>query len=203
MADLITFLDNNRKLAVYTRVNIHGIYCYIEIIGSQTTFTTSCQRYHHFGPSSSTKNYTSTLQPVIVDLRIRQKNVFKCCGIIIHKSDTCIIHGPIFLPPSLRIKMNQFNTRNVYETTDPPRYWNSQPKASHFKYRTFPPKTSPVVPDIMGWFNHHTIDNDDFEVHPSEFPIEYNSEYVPDPDTTPIKTIYGDEMDHLLVFFHS
>ena len=51
--------------------------------------------------------------------------------------------------------------------------------------------------------NHRDIDNGDFYVHPSEFPFESNSEYVPDPDNTPIKSIDDDEMDHLLEFFHS
>ena len=32
MTYLITFLDNNRKYAVYTGGNIHGIYLYLEII---------------------------------------------------------------------------------------------------------------------------------------------------------------------------
>ena len=33
MTYLITFLDNNRKYAVYTGVNIHELYRYLEIIG--------------------------------------------------------------------------------------------------------------------------------------------------------------------------
>ena len=40
MADLITFLDNNGKYAVYTGGNTNGIYCYLEIIGAPTTLTT-------------------------------------------------------------------------------------------------------------------------------------------------------------------
>ena len=55
----------------------------------------------------------------------------------------------------------------------------------------------------MGRLNHHAIDNVNFEVPPSYFPFESNSESVPDPDTTPIKSIYDDEMDHLLGLFHS
>ena len=39
----------------------------------------------------------------------------------------------------------------------------------------------------MGILNHHTIDNGDVQVHRSEFPVEFNSEYVPYPYTTPIK----------------
>ena len=61
MIDLITFLDNNGKLAIYTGVNIHRIYCYLEIIVSQTTLTTSGQKSHHFGNSYSTNNDTETL----------------------------------------------------------------------------------------------------------------------------------------------
>ena len=51
--------------------------------------------------------------------------------------------------------------------------------------------------------NHYDIDNGDVEVNPSEFPIEFNYEYVPDPDTTTIKLIDDDETDHLLELFHS
>ena len=40
MADLITFLDNNVKYAVYIGGNTNGIYCYLEIIGAPTTLTT-------------------------------------------------------------------------------------------------------------------------------------------------------------------
>ena len=31
MTDLIKFLDNNRKLAVYKGLNIHGLYCYTQL----------------------------------------------------------------------------------------------------------------------------------------------------------------------------
>ena len=55
MTYLITFLDNNEKYAVYTGGNIHGLYHYLEMIGSQTTFTTSSQRSYHFGPPYFTK----------------------------------------------------------------------------------------------------------------------------------------------------
>ena len=51
MTDIITFLDNNVKSAVYTGGYIRGIYRYLEMIGAPTTLTTSGHRYHHFGPS--------------------------------------------------------------------------------------------------------------------------------------------------------
>ena len=63
--DLITLLDNNRTLALYTVLNIHGINHYIEIIGSPTTLTTLGHHYHNFGPSSSTNIDTSNFQPVM------------------------------------------------------------------------------------------------------------------------------------------
>ena len=34
MTDLITFLDNNGKSTVYTGGDIHGIYSYLDMIGS-------------------------------------------------------------------------------------------------------------------------------------------------------------------------
>ena len=56
---------------------------------------------------------------------------------------------------------------------------------------------------MMGRLNHHDIDNGDFEFHPSEFPVESNSESVKDPDTTTMKSIDDYEMEHLFGFFHS
>ena len=47
----------------------------------------------------------------------------------------------------------------------------------------------------MGKLNHHAIDNGDIN---SDVPFESNYESVPDPDTTPIKSIDYDERDHLL-----
>ena len=67
--------------------------------------------------------------------------------------------------------MNQFNALCVDETTDPPREWNSQPPEVRLKSSISPPKTSPVVSDIMGKLNHHAIDYDDVEVHPSYYPL--------------------------------
>ena len=55
----------------------------------------------------------------------------------------------------------------------------------------------------MGKLNHHAIDNGDVKIPTSYVPVEYNYDSVPDPDTTPIKSIDDDEMDNLLEFFHS
>ena len=184
MTYLVTFLDNNRKLAVYKGRNIHGLYSYIEMIGFPTTLTTSGWRYHPFGTSCSINNDTETLHPVISDLCTRKKIICECCGRIWHKDDVCIIHEPKFFPQSLRRNRNKFNALHGEEPTDTPREQNSQPTVDHFKSRNSPPKTSPVVSYMMGRLNHHDIDNGDFEFHPSEFPVESNSESVKDPDTT-------------------
>ena len=50
----------------------------------------------------------------------------------------------------------------------------------------------------MGRLNNNDIDNGDVEVQPSEFLGESIYEYVLDQDTTLIKPIDDDEMDHLL-----
>ena len=55
----------------------------------------------------------------------------------------------------------------------------------------------------MGKLNHHAIDIGYVKIPTSDFPVESNYESVPDPDTTPIKSIDDDEMDYLLEFFHS
>ena len=57
----------------------------------------------------------------------------------------------------------------------------------NIKSRTSPTKTSTMFSAITGILNNHTIDNDDVEVHYSEFPVESNSESVPYPGTTTIK----------------
>ena len=53
----------------------------------------------------------------------------------------------------------------------------------------------PVVSDIMGRLNHHAINNDDIN---SDVPVDSNYNSIPDPDTTPIKSIDDDEMYHIL-----
>ena len=107
---------------------------------------------------------------------MRQKRIFEFCGKIGHKADTFIIRGPKFLPPSLRRKMNNFNALHGDEPKEPPREWNSQPPETHFKSRTPPSKTNPVISVIMGRLNHHAIDNGDVKIHTSEFPADSNSE---------------------------
>ena len=99
--------------------------------------------------------------------------------------------------------MNKFNALHDDEPKDPPRKWNIQPPEAHLKSRTYPSKTNPLISEIMERLNHHAIDNGDVEVHPSEFPVDYHSESVPEPDTTLIKSIDDDEMDHLLELFYS
>ena len=91
--------------------------------------------------------------------------------------------------------MNQFNELHSNEPKEPPREWNSQPTAAHFKSRSSPSRTNPMVSAIMGKLNHHAIDNG--------VPVDSSYDYIPDPDTPPIKSIDDDEMDHLLEFFHS
>ena len=53
----------------------------------------------------------------------------------------------------------------------------------------------------MGGISHHDIDNGDVEIHSSELPVEYNSEYVTDKDTNQTKSIDDDEIYHLMDFF--
>ena len=76
MKDLITLFDNNEKSAVYTGVNIHGLYSYIDIIVTPTTLTTSGQHSYHFGTSYSINIDTESLHPVIAYLRMRQNSIF-------------------------------------------------------------------------------------------------------------------------------
>ena len=158
------------------------------MIGYTTSLTTSGQRSHHFVTLYSINNDTAYLQPVIADLCMRQKSIFKCCGSIGHKADACILRGPKFLPPSLIINMNKFNDLRGEEQNEPLREWNSQPTEVHFKSIKYPPKTIPVALAIMGILNHHTIDDGYVEVYPSYFLVESNFEYFTDLDTTMIKS---------------
>ena len=129
--------------------------------------TTSVQRSHYFGFFSSANNDTATHQLIIVDIRIFQQFICEFCGIIGHEADGCILHGPNSLPPSIRRKIIQFNALRGDEPTDLPRDWNSQHPEVHFKSRTSPLKTSPVVLAIIGRLNRHAVDNGDVEVRPS------------------------------------
>ena len=120
MTDIIKFLDNNRKVAVYIGGNTSGLYLYIEMVRSPTTLTTSDQHSCYIYTSSSTNNDTASLQPVIAYLRMIQKIICKLCGRIGHRDDACIIHGPKLFPPIIIIKMNQFNALHGDEPTEPP-----------------------------------------------------------------------------------
>ena len=132
---------------------------------------------------------------------MRQKSIFECSGRIGHKADACIIRGPNFLPQSLRKNMNKFNDIHREESNDSPWSCNRKPPAYQLKFSTYPPKTNPVVSDIMGRLNRYAIDNGGVEVHPSGFPFGFNSESFPDPDTTKIQSVHDNEMDHLLELF--
>ena len=131
---------------------------------------------------------------------MRQSSICECFGNIGQKTDAWIIRGPKFLPPIIRRNINQFNAVHGDEPNESPRKWNNQTPEAHFKSSTSPPNTIPVVSGIMGILNHHAIHNGDVEVCPSYFPVEFNSEYIPDLYTTLIKSIDDDEMDHLLDF---
>ena len=96
--------------------------------------------------------------------------------------------------------MNQFNELHGEEPKEPSREWNSQPPAYHFKYRSSPSRTNPVVSAITGILNHNAIDNGDIN---SDVPVESSYDSVPYPDTTTIKSIDDDKMDNLLELFHS
>ena len=76
MKNVIIFLDNNVKYAVYTGGKIHGLYCYLEMIVAPTTLTTLGQRSHNFGPSYSINNDTASLQPVITSILIIHKSIY-------------------------------------------------------------------------------------------------------------------------------
>ena len=59
-----------------------------------------------------------------------------------------------------------------------------------------------MVSYIMGRLNHHAVDNDDVKFYPSDNPLEYPSDSVPDPDDTTIKSIDDYEMDQIHELFH-
>ena len=61
ITDITTLPDNSVKLDVYTDRNIHGLYRYIEMVGSKMTLNTLGQLFHQFGSSSIINNDTATL----------------------------------------------------------------------------------------------------------------------------------------------
>ena len=68
MTDIIKFLYNNGKSAIYIGGNMHELY--LEMIGSPTQLTSSGQRSHYFDTSYYTKNDTSNIYTVIVVISI-------------------------------------------------------------------------------------------------------------------------------------
>ena len=94
--------------------------------------------------------------------------------------------------------MNKFNSLCGEEPKEPQRECKSQPPTAQFKSRVSPSITNPVISDIMRKLNYHAVDNCTVKIPTAEFTIESNYESVPDPDTTLIKSIDDDEMDHLL-----
>ena len=60
---------------------------FLEMIGVLTKLTTSGQRSHHLGLSSSIKNDTASIQPFITDHRMRYKSIIKYCVQVGHKAD--------------------------------------------------------------------------------------------------------------------
>ena len=145
MTNLINFLDNNLKYTVYIVWDIHGIYCYLDIIGSPTTLTTLGQRSHHFSPSSSIKNDAETIQLVIAAIRSRQKSICEWCGRIGHKADDWIICGAKSLPKILRRRMNrlmQFMVINQMNHQD-----NIKSNLRHITSNT-----GPLLPKPTLWF---------------------------------------------------
>ena len=99
--------------------------------------------------------------------------------------------------------MNQLNSLHGEKPKEPPREWKNQPPSDHFKYRTSPSRTNPVISAITGKLNYHAIDSGDVKIPTSDFLFEYKFESVPDIETTTIKSIDDDETHHLLEFFHS
>ena len=55
------------------------------MIEAQNKLTSSIQNYHYF--DNSNNNDTTSLQPVIKDLRVTENIICECCGIIGHKYD--------------------------------------------------------------------------------------------------------------------
>ena len=145
MTDFVTFLYNNVKPSIYTGGGVHSLYYYLRITESPTNLTSSGQRFHHIGTSSSTNNNKLYLTPEIVNICVRQNIVFKCCGIMGHKSDSCIYFGPKLLPPSLGIKINPFNDLHCDELTELPREYNIQTIAVHFN-------STPLLQITVLWF---------------------------------------------------
>ena len=91
ITDIINFLDNNGKSAVYMGVNIRVICLYLDIIGDPTTLTTSGQHSHHFVHSSSVNNDTSSIHTVIAALCMIQKSIFHAFPSTGQKADAYII----------------------------------------------------------------------------------------------------------------
>ena len=99
--------------------------------------------------------------------------------------------------------MNKFNALHGDEPAEPPREWNVQPPSVHSKYYIPCFKNSNVVLAIMGRLNRHVVDNGDVDVYTTWYPLEYTSNYIPEPYNNTIKSTYDCLMYGLFYLFHS
>ena len=184
MKDFITLMEKHEKEAFYYGSYIHDPYRYLVMIGSTTTLGYSSQNSQYFG--TKTNPESGYLYTVISEVRGIQSILCECCGYPGHKDDSCIIRGPNLLPLSLLINSNTNITVLRDNSNEPPKKWHRNTPAVNLKYPTSTPinptdkSHSPVVSALIGKPNNYAVDNDDTEV--------YASEYIPYPDTTPIKS---------------
>ena len=73
MTDLVTFLENKGKVAIYIGENIHALYHYLSMIVSPTNLTSSVHSSNPLCSSSSNKNDTESLQTLISAICVRHK----------------------------------------------------------------------------------------------------------------------------------
>ena len=146
MIYLVTFLDKNGKSDVYEGGDIHGIYCYLEMIGAPTTLTTSGHRSHHFGPSYSSNNDSATLQPVIAALRMRQKIFVNA----VEELDTNLMHVSSMVQNySRQVLGERWNNSMHYIMMNQ----NNQQENGTANLRQLTSNPSPLLPETILWFH--------------------------------------------------
>ena len=88
------------------------------MIGDPITLSYSVHKYRYFGPKTNIDE--GSLQLTISALSIIKMIPCGCCGVPGHKDDLYIIRGPNFLPTSLIIHNNQYNSVLWYKPYETP-----------------------------------------------------------------------------------
>ena len=88
----------------------------------------------------------TSINPVIAAFGTRHPMVIcNGCGIGNQNSDDCMVHGPVFQPPTIFKGVEQYNSENVSNPKIPPTYWSLKPPLTQNLQQCTPPLVQPYI----------------------------------------------------------